>query len=71
MPMTDSGMSAAIKAAIIAKKGAPPAAGAQDLQDFCDSVGKAVVEYIQANAVVTGEVTSGSGAGGTVTGSVS
>jgi len=68
MPMTDSGLSSAIKAAIIDLFGTP--ADPTKLQGTCDAFGKAIVEYIKANAQVTGTVTSGAGAGGLVTGTV-
>lgn len=69
MPMTGMALGALIKTKIIAKKGAP--ASDQDLKDFCDAVGEAVVEYIQSDAKVTidnATVISGAGAGGQVTG---
>jgi len=73
MSMTDAGMSAAIKSAIEGNYG--PATDDAKLQKFCDALGKAIVEYIQGNAVVnsTGTVTTGVGAGGAVvaTGTVS
>lgn len=69
MAMTDSGLSAAIKAAIIEISGSP--SNATELQNFCDALGKAVVEYVKANATVTGIVGSGAGSGGNVTGTVS
>lgn len=40
------------------------------LDKACEAIAKAVVEEIQTNAVVTGTVTSGIGAGGSVTGTV-
>lgn len=68
MAMTKAGMSAAIKAAIIAENGEPQ----EDtiLQKFCDALADAIVVYIQTNGVVVGTVTSGVGAGGTVAGAV-
>lgn len=73
MAMTDAGMSAAIKSALEALIGTPE--NPTELQNFTDALGRAIVEYIKANAVVTsaGTVTSGGGAGETVatTGTVS
>ena len=71
MPMTGSGMAAAIKAKIEAVDDYPTdghhANFIRDdvLQAFCEGV----VQYIQQNAEVdsTGTVTSGTGAGGGVT----
>lgn len=60
MPMVVAGLSAAIKAEIEAEFDTPQSE--EILQKFSDAVAKAVVEYIQANALVT--VTSGAGAGG-------
>jgi hypothetical protein len=68
MPMTDSGLSAAIKSAIEGLSGAP--SDPAELQKFCDALGQAIVEYLKANALVSGTVTSGAGAGGSVTGSL-
>lgn len=50
MALSNSGLSDKIKQEIIAKKGAPE--DASKLQDWCDAVAKAIVEYITANAVV-------------------
>ena len=61
-------MSADIKTELTTIFGAPQ--NAIELQKFCDAMAKAIVENIQANALVTGTVTSGMGAGGTVTGTV-
>jgi hypothetical protein len=65
--MTNSGMSAAIKAQIISEMGVP--ADMTQLQKFCDALAAGIVSYIQANAQVpaTGTVTSGPGSGGSVT----
>lgn len=41
------------------------------LKKVCDAIAAAVVTHIQNNALVSGTVTSGAGAGGTVTGTVS
>ena len=67
--MTDAGMSAAIKSAIEGKRG-PPTTD-QELQDFCDALGMAIVEYIKSNAEVS--TTGVDPQGGTVssTGTVS
>jgi hypothetical protein len=48
--MTDAGLSAAIKAQIEAEFGTP--SDSARLQKFCDAMGKAIVDYIQANADV-------------------
>ena len=69
--MTPAGLSAAIKAGIIAALGPP--ADATKLQEFCDGLsgvdGPGAIPYIQANAVVTsaGTVTAGVGIGDPVT----
>lgn len=70
MPLSSSGLSAAIKAKIIEKFGSSPITDAI-LQQFCDAVAEAVVNYLTANTLVSGTVTSGVGAGGAVTGTVS
>lgn len=59
MPMTDAAFSAKIKSEIIAQKGAP--LDDSKLQAFCDAMGAANAEYIQANAVVT--ITTAAAAG--------
>lgn len=69
--MTNAGLAAAIKAKIIAEKGA--AQDTAELDEFCDSLAAAIVEYIKANALVTGTATvaGGSSAGAhPVTGTV-
>lgn len=40
------------------------------LQDFCDAIAKSVVDHVNESAEVTGTVTSGTGAGGSVVGTV-
>lgn len=67
MPMVDSGMSTAIKNAIISEQGAAPADPAA-LQKFCDAVAKGVVLYIQANALVPALGLVAPPGGGPVTG---
>lgn len=66
MSMTDAGLSAAIKGEIISRRGAP--ADDAELQQFCDAVGTAVVDYIKANAevTVTGVQSGGASASGTI-----
>lgn len=69
MPLVDAGLGAAIKTAIITANGVPT--DDAKLTSFCNALGMAIVEYIKANAIVTitqAIVTSGAGAGGTVTG---
>lgn len=68
MPLTQASLATKIQAEIIAQFGAP--ADAAILQKFANAIAKAVIDEIQANAVVTGTVTSGAGAGGAVTGTV-
>jgi hypothetical protein len=67
MPLSAAGLGTKIKDEIIAALGTP--ADSTQLTTFCNAVGKAVVDYVQANAVVTstGTVTSGAGLGGSVT----
>lgn len=73
MALTQASLSTKIQTEIIAEFGAPD--DSSILTKFCDAVAKAVVDEIQANAVVntTGTVTSGMGAGGATvaTGTVS
>lgn len=70
MPLTQASLSGKIKAEIQALYG--PADNDATLTKFCNAVAKAVVDEIQANAVVntnvTGTVTSGAGEGGEVVG---
>lgn len=68
MALTQASLATKIQAEIIAQFGAPADAGT--LQKFANAIAKAVVDEIQANAIVTGTVTSGMGAGGAVTGTV-
>lgn len=68
MPLAVLGLKAAIIAAEDAVYG--PAAIPAEQEKFAGALAKAIVEYIQANALVTGTVTSGAGSGGTVTGTV-
>ena len=58
-------MSAKIKTELDAKFGASVSGYDGLMQDFCDAMGKAIVEYIQANAEVasTGTVTAGVASG--------
>ena len=67
MPLTKASMSTSIKTEIEGLYGTPDDPSL--LQKFCDALAKAIVENIQANALVstTGTVTSGAGAGGGVT----
>jgi hypothetical protein len=66
MALTQASLSSKIQAEIVALYGV--ADDPSRLQDFADAIAKAVVDEIQANAVVssTGTVTSGAGAGGAV-----
>jgi hypothetical protein len=41
-----------------------------ELEAFANAVGEAVIEYLLANAIVVGTVSTGAGAGGTVQGTV-
>jgi len=65
MALTQASLSSKIQAEIINLYGV--ADDSAKLKDFADAIAKAVVDEIQANAVVTttGTVTSGPGAGGT------
>lgn len=67
MSMTVAGMEAAIVAEIIAQFGTPQDAAI--LSKYAHATAKAVVEYIQNNAVVT--VPGVSTGGSTVTGTIS
>lgn len=64
MAMNAAGMGAAIKTEILAIPGIT-ITNASELDKFCNAVGKAVVEYIQANAEtsVTTTCPAGSGSG--------
>lgn len=70
MPMSESGLSGAIKTAITGKLGSPD--DTAQLQKFCDALAKGIYGYVTANALVTldpsSQVTTGAGAGGTVQG---
>lgn len=66
MAMTNAGLSAKIKSEIEAIYGA--ADDDAKLQDFSDALGKAIVEYIQANGVA---VIPGHAPGGAVNGTIS
>ena len=63
-PMTASGLADAITAA----QGTAADPSVQAEANL--ALATAIVEYIQANAEVVGEVTSGAGSGGTVVGTV-
>lgn len=67
MALSDATLGSLIKTEIEAEFGAP--ADAAQLQKFCNAVARAVVAHIQAAAVVNsnGTVTTGAGAGGSVT----
>lgn len=65
MAMSDSGMSAALKSAL---EGVFDIKDEAILQKFCDAAGKAIVEYIQANAVVQPGTFNAPSGGGPVTG---
>jgi hypothetical protein len=74
--MTPAGLSAKIKQELDARFPDPVPGFEGGYQDFCDAIGTAVVEYIQANAVVTSSVavasvsgvTPGGGSSGSGTG---
>lgn len=67
MSLSFASMSASIQAEIIVQFGSP--ADSTRLQEFCDALGKAIVENIQANAVV--HVTAVQPGVGTANGTVS
>ena len=50
MAMVGNNLGAAIKASIISKKGAPQ--NDQELTDFCNAIGEAIVSYLISNAIV-------------------
>ena len=69
MPLTKESLSTKIQTEIIALYGA--ADDSSKLKDFADAIAKAVVDEIQANAVVTGTVTGGgSSSGSAISGTV-
>lgn len=59
MAMSNSGMSAAIKSEIQAIPGIN-ITDEQELEKFCDAIGKAIVEYLKNNAQLNGIVDGGS-----------
>lgn len=67
MALTKASLSSRIQTNVIAALGTP--ADSTQLQKFADAVAQAVVDEIHSNGVVsvTGTVTSGTGAGGSVT----
>lgn len=69
MPMSQPVLSATIKSELEAVYG--PADDDTRLQNFCDALAQAIYDHITANALVSGSVTSGVGAGGSVTGTIS
>lgn len=70
MPLSAATLSAAIKTEIENIAGIDIIDEAE-LERFTDALATAIVDHITANALVTGTVTSGAGAGGAVTGTVS
>lgn len=66
MSMTGPGLAAVIKSEVIAEYGPPD--DESKLDNFANALGQAIVEYIQANAVVTvtGVSSGGSSASGTI-----
>lgn len=66
MALTQASLSTKLQAEIIALYGA--ADDSARLKDFCDAVAKAVVDEIQANAVVTVTVTGVQGGPGSAPG---
>ena len=69
MPITVASLKGKIKDKLDAEFGAPTDPAWQE--KFCKAIAEAIVEEIQASALVTGTVTSGAGSGGAVTGTVS
>jgi hypothetical protein len=69
MPITQATLSTKIKSEMQAVYGAPDEP--EKLQKFADAIAKAIVDEITSSALVTGTVTSGAGAGGSVTGTIS
>jgi len=67
MPLSVSSLATKIQTEIIVEFGAP--ADSARLQKFCQAVARAVYDEITSNALVnsTGTVTTGAGAGGSVT----
>jgi hypothetical protein len=65
MAMSNAGMSSKIKAELQDLFGSSVSGYDGLMQDFCDAMGKAIVEYIQDNAEVasTGTVTAGIASG--------
>lgn len=67
MGITSASLSTKIQAEIIVEFGAPN--DSSRLTKFCNAIARAIVDEFEQNAVVnsTGTVTSGAGAGGSVT----
>lgn len=78
MPMSGAALAAALKPVIETEirtnftitAGFGDAELTKFAQAIADAVGETVVTYIQANAAVSGTVTSGAGSGGSVVGTV-
>jgi hypothetical protein len=68
MALSISVLKQAIIDEVNAEFGAPD--DASKLSKFAQALATAIVEHIQANAAVTGTVTSGAGSGGSVVGTV-
>lgn len=66
MPLSQSGLSSAIKSEIESLYGAPDDDGT--LQNFADALAKAIVDHIQGNALVTVTVTGVQPGSGTAPG---
>lgn len=69
MALSKSRLATALKDTIEATFGAP--ADSDKLLDYCQALADAFIDEVVNNAVVTGTVTSGDGAGGSVEGTVS
>lgn len=68
MPLAAPALKTLMKTKLDAAYG-PPADPAEQTK-FLTALSEAIVEYLVANTLVTGAVTSGLGAGGTVTGTI-
>jgi len=68
MPLLAPALQTALKAKLDAAYGPPANPGEQ--AKFLQALSEGLVEYLIANTLVTGAVTSGLGAGGVVTGTI-
>lgn len=69
MALQGQALGAAIQTQILAIPGIN-VTNTAELTAFCNAIGNAIVAYLKNSAVVSGNVTSGSGSGGQVVGTL-